>query len=782
MRDELLNETLFLGHRHARTKLASWATDYNTERPHSGLGYLTPAAQAALLTATGDRLRNPDQLRRSPVAPSAPERINRTGSNRRWMRVRGRVTRRVLQGPGETTLYDMLSASVIETLERRAWGSPPTKCHRNASSRRPASCDICRALMKNTFGLNRSLGGAILAIAIVAALSSWAVLDSLRRLDAATNERQRSYETIRAVDAFLIAMLNQETGLRGYLITGRKSSLEPYDAGRPQLDRAIDRLHDLIGDKARQRDRLTSAETAARAWQQEIGGAAVREMDDPGTRAQAVALEAGGAGKRHFDVFREKLRAISEEEGRALLLDNAILAKAQKNARMAIWAAALTTFLICGIVALAINRLIVEPLQSLAGAMTRLATRDLEVSVPGTHHRNEVGGMARAVEVFKSGLVELNRTSLLRVTADTLPAMVGYVDERRRVGFLNGEFAAWFDLQVEDVSQVIGQPLTEAFARDPFPGSGRELEDAFAGCEMRSEHRLARRGSGRRDVEAFFRPHRAPDGHVLGVVTLLTDITDRKRMERRLSIQARNLMRSNEELEQFAYVASHDLKAPLRGIENLVGWIEEDLEGTLSGDTRTNMDLLKSRVRRLESLLDDLLAYSRAGRLEAVAEDVDVGKLVEDLAVLVSPPDGFIIEGSSALPVIRSARAPLTQAIQNLIGNAVKHHDHPEDGHVWIESRSSGALVEFGVIDDGPGIPSQFRERVFGMFQTLKPRDEVEGSGMGLAIVRKLVDRQGGKIWVDDGRNGRGVAMRFTWPQNPKGIDDGSDGEPSPGR
>ena len=262
---------------------------------------------------------------------------------------------------------------------------------------------------------------------------------------------------------------------------------------------------------------------------------------------------------------------------------------------------------------------------------------------------------------------------------------------------------------------------------------------------------------------------------MLGVVTLLTDITERKRMERILASQTRNLRRSNEELEQFAYVASHDLKAPLRGIENLVGWIEEDLETVLTGDTRTNMDLLKSRVRRLESLLDDLLAYSRAGRLDAAEEPVDVGHLVRELTSLIEPPPGFLIEGSPNLPVIRSAKAPLTQAIQNLMSNAIKHHDHPGDGHVWVDAVGDTEMVTFTVTDDGPGIPSQFRDRVFGMFQTLKPRDEVEGSGMGLAIVRKLVDRHGGRIWLEDGRDGRGISVHFTWPRTAKGMDDGAD-------
>jgi PAS domain S-box-containing protein len=257
---------------------------------------------------------------------------------------------------------------------------------------------------------------------------------------------------------------------------------------------------------------------------------------------------------------------------------------------------------------------------------------------------------------------------------------------------------------------------------------------------------------------------------LIGYAAIRIDITDRKQMEFRLAQQAQDLLRSNEELEQFAYVASHDLKAPLRGIENLVSWIEEDLESSLTGDTRTNMDLLKSRVRRLESLLDDLLAYSRAGRADTASDLVDIKELVGELAILVNPPQGFSVVRGETLPTVQTARAPLTHVIQNLISNAIKHHDRPANGHVWVEAIALPHAIEFTVTDDGPGIPERFRERVFGMFQTLKPRDEVEGSGMGLAIVKKLIERQGGKIWLTEGSAGQGLSVHFTWPQYKREI------------
>ncbi len=630
--------------------------------------------------------------------------------------------------------------------------------------------------MSRMLGLNRSLGGAIGAIALVSLLSSGMFLAALRQVDKTTAQQARSTRILSDLDAFRTAMLNQENGLRGYLLTGDPESLEPYRDGVPELEGAIARLRALLGSNMVESARLGEAEAAARRWQSDVGDPAVRDMADPATRGEALAREARGDGMRLFDQVRDKLDAIRGEEEATLSAQIVVVAQSERGAIVALGVGTLLTLLICGAVGIAVNRLIVVPLIGLAAAMRRLSHRDLSVLVPAVGQRNEVGDMARAVDVFKQNLIELDRTSLLRATADTLPAMLGYVDAERRIGFLNSEFVHWFDLGAEDVADVYGRPLAEVFAAVPFPGTARELEMAFAGAEMRFEHRLGRRDGGGRDLEAVYRPYRALDGTVLGVVTLLTDITDRKTMDRRLAQKTLDLMRSNEELEQFAYVASHDLKAPLRGIENLVSWIEEDLEGALAGDTRANMALLKSRVRRLETLLDDLLAYSRAGRTTEENDLVDTHALVGDLAMLLAPPDGFTIAADPSLPTLAAPRAPLTQIFQNLIGNALKHHDRPAEGHVRVDAETRSDGVEFRVSDDGAGIPEKFHDRVFGMFQTLRPRDEVEGSGMGLAVVKKLVERRGGRIWLTGGRDDRGLSVHFLWPAAPAGGSDGTNG------
>jgi PAS domain S-box-containing protein len=239
-----------------------------------------------------------------------------------------------------------------------------------------------------------------------------------------------------------------------------------------------------------------------------------------------------------------------------------------------------------------------------------------------------------------------------------LPAMLGYINADRRIGFLNSEFARWFALGVADVSEAPGRPMRDVFSDENLPGVSKELLGAFAGEQQRFERVLVRPDGSEADFDIIYRPHRGAKDRVTGVVLLLSDVTERKDIDRRLVLQAQELRRQNEELEQFAYVASHDLKAPMRGIENLVTWIEEDLTAVLSEDTRTNMGLLKSRVKRLESLLDDLLAYSRAGREDLMAEWVDTAALVAELATLLSPPEGFEIKGAQGLPAPHAARRP----------------------------------------------------------------------------------------------------------------------------
>lgn len=289
----------------------------------------------------------------------------------------------------------------------------------------------------------------------------------------------------------------------------------------------------------------------------------------------------------------------------------------------------------------------------------------------------------------------------------------------------------------------------------------RMIELAFAqGSHMFEwEHLRANRESFM--AEVLLTPIRHRERHLLHVVW--RDITQRKRAERTLKITQAELARSNTDLEQFAYVASHDLKSPLRAIDSLATWLQEDLGNSLVGDSKQHLRLMQNRVRRMERLLDDLLEYSRAGRGHASIQTVDVGVMLEEIIHLIAPPAGFRVRSVTPLPHFDTAVPALRQVLINLIANAIKHHDQAA-GEIEISARDAGDILEFAVADDGPGIPTEFHERIFGMFQTLRPRDEVEGSGIGLALVKRIVTRYGGQVTVFN-RPKRGVAFHFTWPK-----------------
>jgi len=237
--------------------------------------------------------------------------------------------------------------------------------------------------------------------------------------------------------------------------------------------------------------------------------------------------------------------------------------------------------------------------------------------------------------------------------------------------------------------------------------------------------------------------------------------------ERRDALAA--VERSNKDLEQFAYMASHDLKAPLRGIAHLAVWIREDLAGGMPPSVAENLELLQGRVERMEALINSLLQYARAGRVPRVVEQVDTRALVNETVDLLSFGDGFArVQIADRMPVMWTPRAPLQQVWMNLLSNAFKHGKRGErEPTVECAATDLGEHWCFSVRDHGPGIPNRYHDRAFALFQTLSPRDRVEGAGIGLAIVKKLVEAEGGRVWIE-GEPESGAKFCFTWPKKPR--------------
>ena len=228
-----------------------------------------------------------------------------------------------------------------------------------------------------------------------------------------------------------------------------------------------------------------------------------------------------------------------------------------------------------------------------------------------------------------------------------------------------------------------------------------------------------------------------------------------------LSKKAEALKKTNEELDNFAYVASHDLKSPLRGISHLATWIKEDCDEMLPDESKSHLNQMQGRVKKMQSLLDDLLDYSRVGKVNPQPEKVDSEELISSTALMVDTIEGIEIEHEGPSISFKAVRTPLQQTLLNLITNGVKYNDKGSEGWVRVTAKREGKHVLFSVRDNGRGIPKAYHEKVFQMYQRVAI-DVAEGSGMGLAIVKKQVESNGGKIQlISDGTSG--TEFRFTW-------------------
>jgi PAS domain S-box-containing protein len=241
------------------------------------------------------------------------------------------------------------------------------------------------------------------------------------------------------------------------------------------------------------------------------------------------------------------------------------------------------------------------------------------------------------------------------------------------------------------------------------------------------------------------------------VYAIAHDITDRQQAQS-------DLENRNQELNSFVHIVSHDLKAPLRAIVNLSSWIEEDLAGSLGANTQQQLALLRSRVHGMEVTIDGLLNYARVGTMDTKIELIEVAQLLTETIDLLAPPPTFTISIAPNLPTLSTSRLLLSQVFANLIGNAIVHHNR-SDGAIQISARSHGDHYEFAVSDDGPGISPEQHERIFQIFHALNPQNRADSTGIGLTIVKKIVEAEGGTIRLES-QLGTGTTFYFTWPKS----------------
>ena len=254
------------------------------------------------------------------------------------------------------------------------------------------------------------------------------------------------------------------------------------------------------------------------------------------------------------------------------------------------------------------------------------------------------------------------------------------------------------------------------------------------------------------------------------VIAVARDITERKKAEQTLeelnaALETTNLelLRTNKELQEFAYITAHDLKTPLRAIGTLADWLSVDYADQFDDQGKENVRLLVTKAKQMSFLIDDILRYSGAGQNAQKPQDVDLDRILSEVIQEVAPPEHIRVTVENPLPTLVCKKTHIIQIFQNLLSNAIKYMDKPE-GQITVRCTEQDDMWRFGVTDNGPGIEKKYFDKIFKIFQTLSPREGVESTGIGLSIVKKLVELNKGAVWVES-ELGQGSTFLFTLPK-----------------
>ena len=366
---------------------------------------------------------------------------------------------------------------------------------------------------------------------------------------------------------------------------------------------------------------------------------------------------------------------------------------------------------------------------------------------------------------------------------DMMPVGAFILDEKYVVLHWNSCLERWSGISIET---ILGTSLLERFPRLQEPQYSLRIDEVFKGgppvifsskfhqylipCPIRNEKFQTQ--------QTMVTPVRDKEGQKNYALFTLQDVTDATHQLEKFKIIKGNLLkkevdlgnlllevkRINQELEQFAQIVSHDLKAPLRGIQNLADWILETLKDKVADDSKIHLRLLKEQVVRMQGMIDAILDYSKNIGGENIIELVDSKNLIKEIIEEIGPPSSFHFDIHPDLPKFHTHRTKLKQVFSNLVNNAVKHHNRA-DGEVKIWVNDQGETFEFIVKDDGPGIDPTFQKNIFVIFQTASKNPSEENTGIGLAIAKKIVIDSKGKIELTSSL-GKGAQFKFTWPKN----------------
>jgi signal transduction histidine kinase len=419
-----------------------------------------------------------------------------------------------------------------------------------------------------------------------------------------------------------------------------------------------------------------------------------------------------------------------------------------------------------------------------AGALPATTIERLKSQVAALEHLlmmqeravlEQSGRLARAAEETRRRAEDLEGSErVLQSILDSMSDGVAVADAGGRLRLFNNAAARMLGLGPVDAPPgdwPARYGFHEADGVTPFPSDRLPLVRAIRGEQVDDQEVYVDREGGPSGLwlRISSRPIRDAGGRVTGGVSVLRDVTRRVEAERALARRTAELQRSNAELEQFAYVASHDLQEPLRVVRSYADLLARRCRGRLDADADRFLETILGHADRMIVLVGDLLALSRVGTSTAEPEPCDAGlqcdRAVAGLRDLIAREGATV--GRGPLPRVRAVPGQLSQVFQNLISNGIKFHGE-RPARVHVSGEVQGGVAHLAVRDDGIGIPADGLEAMFAMFTRLGPRDDAAGSGIGLAICRRIVERHGGRIWAES-EPGRGATLRFTLPAADEG-------------
>lgn len=577
---------------------------------------------------------------------------------------------------------------------------------------------------------SKVLAGFGVALAVLFFVGGLAYQSTLQYAETSRRVAQ-THEALAVLEEIFSLLSQAESGQRAYIITGDSSHLPRRDAAIARTGELMLRFKQLTADEPAQQRRVPelARQIAARL---DLLDQVLHVRKTQGFEAARQRLITG-SGRNEMAALSSLVTAMQGHE-RTLLKQRTDAERQNADKTLAIFSLALLfAVFFLALLYLRIRQDFGERKQ--AEKALEIQTAQLRESEARVH---------AIVETAAEGIIVIGEQGIIDRFNPAAERIFGHTEA---------------EVMGKNVSMLMPSPNSEEHdsylarylktGEKKIIGSGREVVGM-------------RNGGATFPMELAVSEVRLADRHMF--TGIVRDITERKQVEERQTCLMHELESANEELKNFAYVVSHDLKAPLRAIGSLADWVVTDYADKFDDEGKAQMQLLLSRVRRMDGLIDGILQYSRIGRVKEASVAVDLGQLVPEVIDMLSPPANIAITLDNPLPTVLAERTRLQQVFQNLLSNAIKYMDKPE-GRIRIGCVAAGNKWKLSVADNGPGIEERHFERIFQLFQTLAPRDRVESTGVGLALVKKIIELYGGEVWVES-KVGEGSTFFFTLPRS----------------